>query len=328
MANRDIITVGASAGGVETLTKLVAGLPADLPASVFVVQHLSPAAPSALAAILAGRGPLRVETATDHQEFQPRAIYVAPPDHHLMVDRSYMYITRGPRENHTRPAVDPLFRSAAVVHGPHVIGVVLSGTLDDGTAGLTAIKRCGGVAVVQDPKDALYPDMPQNALDANEDVDYCVDMSKLPALLTRLSREPPGPPVTPPGILLTEVEISRTAEGGTARLNEIGDLVPLTCAECRGPLWQIKDERIVRFRCREGHSYTSKALASTLSEGVERSLWVAVQAMDERVRMLSYLASYERQKGRERAAESFVEQAKKASGHADRLRQLLLAVNR
>jgi chemotaxis response regulator CheB len=155
MANRDIITVGASAGGVETLTKLVAGLPADLPASVFIVQHVSPYAPSALARILADHGPLRVETATDHQEFQLRVIYVAPPDHHLMVDRSYMYITRGPHENHTRPAVDPLFRSAAVVHGPHVIGVVLSGVLDDGAAGLAAIKRCGGVAVVQQGRGLL-----------------------------------------------------------------------------------------------------------------------------------------------------------------------------
>lgn len=326
MDNRDIITIGASAGGVETLMQLVGALPADLPAALFIVLHVSPEAPSALAEILASRGPLPVETATDHQEFQRGAIYVAPPDRHLMIDRSYMYITRGPHENHTRPAVDPLFRSAAVVHGPHVVGVVLSGTLDDGTSGLTAVKRCGGVGVVQDPKDALYPDMPQNALDGNEDVDYCIGLGKLAALLTQLSHEPPGPPVTPPDILLTEVEISRTGQGGTPRLNEIGDLVPLTCAECGGPLWEIKGEKIVRFRCREGHSYTSKALALGLSEGVERSLWVAVQTMDERIRMLDHLASYEREKGRERAAASFVERAKEASEHATRLRQFLLTL--
>ena len=327
MANRDIMTIGASAGGVETLMKLVAGLPEDLPASIFIVQHLSPEAPSARAEILASRGPLRVQTAEDRREFERGAIYVAPPDRHLMIDRSYMYLTRGPHENHTRPAVDPLFRSAAVVHGPHVVGVVLSGTLDAGTSGLSAIKRCGGVAIAQDPEDALYPDMPQNAIDANEDMDYTVDLSKMPALLARLAAEPPGPPVMPPPMLMTEVEISLMGHGGVSRLEEIGDLMPITCAECGGPLWAIRGDKVARFRCKEGHSYTAKALAFGLSETVERSLWVAIQTMDERRRMLEHLATYEHEKGRESSAKSFAERAQEANDHASHLRQLLLAVN-
>ncbi len=307
--------------------KLVAGLPPDLPASIFVVQHMSPEAPSVLAEILASRGPLPATTAEDRRAFERGAIYVAPPDRHLMIDRSYMYLTRGPHENHTRPAVDPLFRSAAVVHGPHVVGVVLSGALDDGTSGLNAIKRCGGVGIAQDPEEALYPDMPRNAIEGNEDLDYTVDLSRMPDLLARLSHEPPGPPVMPPPTLMTEVEISRMGEGGVSRLEEIGDLTPMTCAECGGPLWAIRGDKITRFRCKEGHSYTAKALAFSLSEGVERSLWVAVQTMDERKRMLEHLATYEHEKGRERSAASFAERAQEAGDHANHLRQLLLAVN-
>ncbi len=326
MANHDIITIGASAGGVEALIKLVAGLPADLPASVFIVQHMAPESRGELAAVLGYRGALPVETAADRREIERSHIYVAPADFHLLIDRSYMYITHGPRENMTRPAVDPLFRSAAVVHGPHVIGVVLSGTLDDGSAGLLAIKRCGGLAVVQDPEDALYPDMPRSALEI-VDVDASMALGDLPALLTRLALEPPGPPTAAPFELLAEVEMSRTESGNIGTLNEIGALVPLTCSECGGPLWQIKDDKMTRYRCRTGHSYTAKALAAEISDEVERSLWVAVQMMDERVRTLEHLATTEEQKERRRSAANFRDKAAETREHTERLRQLLLSLN-
>lgn len=171
MANRDIVTIGASAGGVEALMRLVGGLPGDLPASIFIVQHVSPETPSLMVDLLSRSGILDVEKAGDRKEFRPGKIYVAPPDHHLMIDRSFMYLTKGPRENRVRPALDPLFRSAAVVHGPHVIGVILTGSLDDGTSGLGAVKRCGGVVVVQDPDDAQFADMPRNAAE-NVDVNH------------------------------------------------------------------------------------------------------------------------------------------------------------
>lgn len=241
-------------------------------------------------------------------------------------DRSCMYITHGPRENMTRPAVDPLFRSAAVVHGPHVIGVILSGTLDDGAAGLLAIKRCGGLAIVQDPQDALYPDMPRNAMEV-VDVDAAMALGDLAALLTRLAQEPPGTPAAPPFELLAEVEMSRSESGNIGHLNEIGELVPFTCSECGGPLWQIKDDKMTRFRCRVGHAYTAKTLAAEISDAVERSLWVAVQMMDERTRTLERLADTEREKDRKRSSAAFHDRAAETREHAERLRQLLLSLN-
>ncbi len=326
MANRDIVVVGASAGGLETLTELVAALPADLPASVFIVQHTAPHPPSMLAEVLDRHSTLPTETAGDRQPIQKGHIYIAPSDYHLLVDRSYTYITRGPRENRTRPAIDPLFRSAAVVHGPHVIGVILSGTLDDGTSGLVAVKRCGGVAVVQDPADAAYPDMPQNALDVVQ-VDHCVAISEMGGLLVELTAQEPGSPSPPPIELLGEVEIARSASGGSERLNELGDLAPFTCAECGGPLWKIHDRDVTRFRCREGHAYTAKTLAAEQSVATERSLWVAVQTLDERTRMLERLAREDRTKGRQNSANTFLARAAESKEHADQLRNLLLTIN-
>lgn len=326
MANRDIITIGASAGGVEALTELAASLPADLPASVFAVVHLSAQSPSMLSEVLGRRSALPVEQASDRAEIRRGRIYVAPPDQHLMIDRSYIYLTRGPRENRVRPSVDPLFRSAAVVHGPHVIGVVLSGTLDDGTSGMVAIKRCGGVAVVQDPDDAAFSDMPRSAIEHTE-VDYRVPVSQMAQLLVRLAEGVPGKPLPPPQELLAEVEIARSGKSTTERTDEIGDLVPLTCAECGGPLWQIRGDRVLRFRCREGHSYTAKTLVSEMSDNIEQSLWVAVQTMDERTRMLERLAESEMRREHERSAASFRNRAEEARRHANHLREFLLSLN-
>lgn len=326
MANRDIIAIGASAGGVEALMTLAAGLPANLPASVFIVQHVAPESPSAMAELLARSGPLPVETAVDRTEFQKGRLYVAPPDHHLMIDRSYAYLTRGPRENLVRPAIDPLFRSAAVVHGSHVIGVILSGTLDDGTSGLGAIKRCGGVAVVQDPQDARFSDMPRSAAEHVE-VDYSVPMSEMGALLARLAAAPPGAPTPPSNELLMEVEMARAGGGSAEFLDGMGDLAPLTCEACGGPLWEMRNDKIVRFRCREGHSYTAKTLLAEQKDGIEQSLWAAVQTMDERVRVLERLVAHDERRGRTGALSIYQGRAKETKNHADHLRQFLLTLN-
>ena len=326
MANRDIITIGASAGGVEALMTLVAGLPGDLPASIFVVQHVAPELPSAMAELLGRSGALPAEMAVDRREFEPSRIYVAPPDHHLMIDRSYAYLTRGPRENLARPAVDPLFRSAAVVHGPHVIGVILSGTLDDGTSGLGAVKHCGGVAVVQDPDDARFPDMPKSAAE-HVDVDYSVPLSQMADLLVRLVAGAPGDPTPPPPELLMEVEMARAGGGSAEFLDGLGDLTPLTCEACGGPLWEIRNETIMRFRCREGHSYTAKALLEEQKDGVEQSLWAAVQTMDERVRILERLVKYDEERGQIRGPSTLLARAEETREHANHLRKFLLTLS-
>ena len=191
----DIIVLGASVGGVEALSNLVAQFPEDLPATIFVVQHISPTAPGQLAQILDRAGPLPATMARDCESFELGHIYVAPPDHHLLVKQGCLRVTRGLRENRVRPAIDPLFRSAAVAYGARVVGVVLTGLQNDGTSGLLAIKRCGGIAIVQDPTDALYPDMPLSALE-HVTVDYCLPVLKMGAVLYRLSQEPPV--ATPP----------------------------------------------------------------------------------------------------------------------------------
>jgi two-component system chemotaxis response regulator CheB len=190
MASRHLIVIGASAGGVESLTKLVRELPGDIPAAVFVTIHFPPTGTSALARILERAGSLKPAQGADYLPIEEGHIYVAPPDHHLLVFRDEMRLYRGPRENGNRPAVDPMFRSAALAHGPRVIGVVLTGNLHDGTSGLLAIKRRGGIAVAQDPDDAMFSSMPQNAID-HVDVDHVVKLDRLAALLEKLAKRSP-----------------------------------------------------------------------------------------------------------------------------------------
>ena len=182
MVGHDIVVIGGSAGGVEALRRICEGLPADFPAAVFVVIHISPNSRSIMPDLLSRAGRLPARHPTDEEPIHRGTIYVAPPDMHMLLRPGYVMLRRGPQENRTRPAIDPLFRSAAVAYGSRVIGVVLSGLLDDGCAGLLAIKSCGGISVVQEPNDAMWPEMPRNAL-AHDRVDHCVPAAELPALL-------------------------------------------------------------------------------------------------------------------------------------------------
>jgi two-component system chemotaxis response regulator CheB len=192
MAKKDIVVIGASAGGMGALETLVAGLPTDLPAALFVVWHLAPGVKSVLPTVLNRAGPLPAANPKDGDAIRPGRIHVAPNDHHMLLERGYIRIAKGPKENRFRPAVDPLFRSAAYIYGSRVIGIVLSGALDDGTAGLWAIKLRGGTAIVQDPADAMHRSMPLSALE-NVEVDYKVPVAEIGALLGRLAREEAGP---------------------------------------------------------------------------------------------------------------------------------------
>jgi two-component system chemotaxis response regulator CheB len=219
MQGHDIIVIGASVGGVEALSNLVTQFPEDLVASIFIVQHVTPTAASQLAQILDRAGPLPVTMAQDCESFEAGHIYVAPPDHHLLVKQGYVRVTRGLRENRVRPAIDPLFRSAAVAYGTRVVGIVLTGLQNDGTSGLLAIKRCGGIAMVQDPTDALYPDMPLSALE-NVEVDYCVPVLKMGSILYRLSHEPPAETLPIPEELRIEVNIAEKPTDNSERLSE------------------------------------------------------------------------------------------------------------
>ena len=323
MQGHDIIAIGASVGGVEALSNLVAQFPDDLPATIFIVQHIIPTGRGRLAQILNRAGPLPATMAEDWERFEPGHIYVAPPDHHLLVKQGCLRVTRGLRENRVRPAIDPLFRSAAVAYGARVVGVVLTGLQSDGTSGLLAIKRCGGIAIVQDPIDAPYPDMPLSALEHVE-VDYRVPILKMGALLYRLSQEPATatPPI--PDELCIEVDIVENPAGNTNGAEKIGDPVPLTCPDCGGPLWELRDAKLRRYRCRLGHAFTAESLLTGQSEVIEYALWAAVRTMEDRVRTLMSLAHGRRAPGQSRIADSYETQAKELKTQAQQIRQMLL----
>ena len=239
MANRDILLIGASAGGVQALSKLVAGLPADLPAAVFIVLHVAPHGRSAMPVILSRAGHLPAVHAEDGQPVEPGRIYVAPPDHHIVLEGGEVRLSRAPTENAQRPAVDVLFRTAAQAYGRRVVAVVLTGNLDDGTAGLAVVKRHGGTAVIQDPEDADYPSMPLSAIH-NVQVDHVLPLSGIAPLLVELVREP----------LAEEPELPEPEGRGmkgsssTARDSEgQGVASDLTCPDCGGSLREGRTRR-------------------------------------------------------------------------------------
>ena len=279
MPTHDIIVIGASAGGVEALISLVRSLPTDLPATLFVVTHVPAQGMSVLPHLLTRAGPLPAIHAQHGETIQPGYIYVARPDHHLLVQDGVIHVVRGPKENHCRPAIDPLFRSAAASYGSRVSGVILSGTLSDGTAGLLAIKRQGGVAIVQDPDDALFPDMPRHAIQYVR-VDYILPVAEIASVLVRLADEPAAT-VPAARVSTSEEKEIALAEADMATIeNEEKSGTPSVfgCPECGGTLWELQEENLLRFRCRIGHAYSSDSLlcANRSSRGsvVGSATWV------------------------------------------------------
>lgn len=318
MAGRDIIVVGASTGGVETLALLARGLPPGFSASLFVVCHFPSGGRSILPDILSGAGPLLAAHAVDGDPFLPGHIYVAPPDRHLvLVPGGRVRLTRDARENHHRPAIDPLFRSAARHYGPRVIGVVLTGALYDGTAGLMAIRGAGGLGVAQDPRDARAAAMPQSAAEI-AGVDHVVPAVGLAALLTDLVREPVssdrGAFAMDPIDQMPAVVEKDMAE--QERNERRGEVSTFTCPECGGSLWQVDETRLVRFRCHVGHAYNGEVLLDEQTEVLEAALWTAVRTFREKSVLGRQLAARERAAGNAAAAARFEEQAAQAAQYS------------
>lgn len=325
MGGHDIIAIGASAGGVETLQRLVGSLPRDIPAAIFVVQHTSPESPGLFANILERSGPLKAKYPKNGEHFHPGTIYVAKADHHLLVKKDHVLVTRGPRENRMRPAIDPLFRSAAAAYGPKVVGVVLTGMLDDGTAGLFTVKRCGGVACVQDPGDALYPEMPQSALE-NVQVDYRLPVSELGSLLDHLARTEASSDIPIPEDVVVEARIAEKAMSDINIIEKMGTKSPFGCPECGGGIWEIKNDPVQRFRCNTGHAFTARTLLASQNETIERALWAAVRSLEERANMLARLARDEKGRGRNSSSRDYGTEADEAKRNAQYIRELLLHI--
>jgi two-component system chemotaxis response regulator CheB len=308
-----VIVMGASAGGVDALSAVVSGLPADLDAPVLVVLHVSPVGTSVLPEILSRVGPLRAHHAADGEKLQAGRIYVAPPDFHLEVVRGRVRVTRGPKENGVRPALDTLFRSAAQAYGRGVIGVVLSGTLDDGTAGLVEIKARGGVGVAQEPSSAMFPSMPENAV-RFAGPDHVMAVDEIAPLLAKLTED--GAAVTNP-------------ESDAGLEEPQGPPTEFTCPECGGTLWEIPvaGERLIRLRCRVGHAYSLDSLMQEQLGSLEAALWAAVVALEERRDLAERLAGRmtARSSGR---ARRYQMEARAAGRKAEQIRGVLLDLDR
>ncbi len=325
MPGHDIIVIGASAGGVETLTRLVKALPADLPAAVFVVLHVSRHSNSALPKILSRAGKLPATHPRDGQAIVHGQIYVAPPDFHLLIREGSVHLVRGPTENGNRPAIDPLFRTAARAYGPRVVGVVLTGLLDDGSAGLYAIKSRGGVAVVQDPDDAVYDGMPRSAIE-NVKVDHVLSASLIPPLLVKLAEDPVDETQAPPVSeeIAFESEIEELDLDALQSDNRVGNPSGFACPDCGGALWEVHDGHLVRFRCRTGHAFSPESLLAHQSEALESALWTALRALEERAALARKLARESHEHGRARSEKNFERQAADATRNVALIREALI----
>lgn len=297
---RDVVVIGGSAGAYEALGGLLHDLPPDLPAAIFVVIHIGQ--DSLLPALLDRRSRLPVVAAESGVLSERGRVYVAVPGMHLLLHHDHVLLRRGPRENHSRPAVDALFRSAAVSLGSRVTGVVLSGSLSDGTAGLRAIKRCGGLAVVQEPEDALVPSMPRSAL-RHVDVDYVRSVDDMPALLARLAGEPAGPSPAVPVDIRLEAAIAAQELADMKVDDRLGKISPFTCPECHGALWEIHDGAMLRFRCHVGHAFTADTVLAARGADIDRMLATLQRVHQERAALARRMAGRERAGARHNLAD-------------------------
>ncbi len=327
MSTQRAIVIGASAGGVPTLQEVVSKLPADLPAPVFVVLHIPPAVASSIPIILSHAGRLPAIHPDDGAKIKAGFIYVAPPDHHLLIEHGSIAVKKGPKENRFRPSIDALFRSAAYVYGPSAIGVILSGMLDDGTSGLWSIKRAGGTAVIQQPEQAQCDVMPRSAL-AYVEPDYLVPSTEMGALLGRLVQQPVvSRTELEPNLKLRmakEVQIAREDGAFQKGIMELGTLTPFTCPECHGVLVKIAEGNISRFRCHTGHAFTDSALLEGVMESTGEKLWQVMRSLEEAVMLLDHMGQQLQEAGDTVRAAPFFAKARELENRSTTFRHSVL----
>jgi two-component system, chemotaxis family, protein-glutamate methylesterase/glutaminase len=317
----DIFVIGASAGGVEALEQLVEQFPSDFSGSLFIVLHMANGE-SVLPEILAKRARLPVIAPCQRTPIARGMIYVSVPDHHLVLETGAVLAVKGPTQHRHRPAVDVLFRTAAAEYGRRVVGVVLTGMLDDGTAGLLAIKRNQGITVVQDPDDARFPDMPRSAL-RNVPIDHCLPLVRIPRLLVQLSRG--GNSAQPaPTADLRQVKTSHDLQKSETMPTDAKPSA-YSCPECHGVLWEVADPDLVRFRCRVGHGYSTESLGLEQDRAVEEALWAAVRSLEEQASLSRRLAEQWRVRDSVSLARQLDQKAERSEAHALRLRELLMS---
>jgi two-component system chemotaxis response regulator CheB len=316
MARHDLIVIGGSAGAVETIPVILRGLAADLPCAILITVHTGRA--STLPRVFDRASPLPCAHAADGEAIEPGKVLIAPPDYHLLVHKGHVRLSHGPRVNLVRPSIDELFRSAARAYGPRVVGVLVSGALDDGSVGMAVIKRHGGITIAQDPDEAVTQAMPANAI-ATGAVDYIASASEIAELLNEIVKEPIS------GEQLVEERGTSvpSSNGGETAIQREGDASGLTCPECSGALWESEDSGVVMFRCRVGHSYSEESMVEAQGDSVEAALWAAIRALEERSELLGRMARRAEEGRRLRSAELFREGSASVMHKAEVLRDLL-----
>ncbi len=322
-AARNIVVIGGSAGALGPLIQIAGALPDDFPAALFAVLHTSPDAPGMIPMIVGRSSALAVRHAADGERFEPGCLYVAPPDRHLLLSEDRMEVMRGPRENRARPAIDPLFRTAARVFGSRVVGVLLSGVLNDGVYGLMAIKRRGGVAIVQDPEHADFPDMPKNAIE-DVDVNHVAPPIEIANLIQELVTESETAEV--PAMQDGKSRGADRQEGPRTETIEdppAGSLAPFACPDCGGALWETQAGKLTRFRCHVGHALTAEVLLGGQEDEVEAALWVALRSLEENVELSRRLAKRASDAGHTRAAQQHQEHSNEMEQRTELVRRLL-----
>jgi two-component system, chemotaxis family, protein-glutamate methylesterase/glutaminase len=326
-AGHDVVVIGASAGGVDALVTLVKILPKNLPAAVFIVVHIPDTATSYLPAILSRSGLLPALHPVDGEEIKPGQIYIAPPNWHLLLSTGHITLSPGPKEHGHRPAIDTLFQSAALNYGPRVVGVILSGTQGDGAVGLAEIKNRGGVAVVQDPEEAVFASMPLNAM-GKVQVDHVLDIAGIGKLVKKLA----AAPAVQKGVVGMEKkpekerrqisqDFERFKQGEKPEHSSI-----LSCPDCGGVVFEMGEGDQPHFRCHIGHTYSLESYVGRQSDGLERALWTAVRILQERSALLERMALASKQRGSVRSADYFYQQAQEINHQKDVIRQALEAL--
>jgi two-component system chemotaxis response regulator CheB len=327
MAQRDfIITIGASAGGVNAIRELLSQLPPEINASLFVVLHLSK---TSLGDILVSRFQKKTampcKLGEDKEAIKRGTVYIAPPNAHLLVKDGEVLIGRGPAENRFRPSIDVLFRSAAASHNEKVIGVILTGYLNDGTVGMSAIKLSGGHCIVQDPNEAEYPDMPLSVLESME-VDEVVPLKNMGAAILKIIQYAKEEGITAPPNVLAESKLSEKSVISIEKVGELGKKTLFSCPDCGGGLWEIENGKLVHYRCHVGHSYSESDLLLKQIESIEKTLWISLRMLEERKLLLVKLAREHNNKGLEKMSENYITQAEDISHNIDELKALLIAL--
>jgi len=320
--SRDIVVIGCSAGGVDALPRIVHQLPADFPASVFIVQHMAPTPPGYLVDILNRASTIPVSWGEQGERFERGHVYVAPPDVHMVFTEDHIALTRGARENHSRPSIDKLFRSAAAVHSSRTVGVLMTGMLDDGVAGLRAIQDAGGIVIVQDPEDAAFPDLPARALLAVAPDRVLPIDGIVPALLVHVQEKVLARSIPEP--IALEAALDLHANATPEDMHRLGPQTPLSCPDCAGPMWQLGDEKDRRYRCYLGHVVTARELIGRADAEVEAALWSAVRALNERATTLETLARDAEMAGNHQSAKTYELRSREARTQSGLARQFMM----